>query len=113
MIAKKTDVKEFLLLLVARGETIDPLDMPFSDAWLYLSYLALEPFPSDHQKYRKRVFDSFQPPGKRIKTALFLLKSASRKTEGSFRFNKNNISADYTKLLKRFLQYDQPEMVQP
>lgn len=113
MKVQRTDVKEFILLLLDRGETIDPQDLSLSSAWLYLSYLALEPFPSDHQKYRERVFDSFHPPGKRIKTALFLLKSASKKTEGSFRFDRNNISADYTKLLKRFLQCDQPKMAQP
>ena len=103
---KEAQAKELIVSLLKRGETIDPQDMTLLYAWMYSSYLALEPFPAAHRKYCKRCFDSFDPPAKRLRAALLILRSGLRKVEaGYFQIKEDKISADYTNLLKRFAQH--------
>lgn len=103
---KEAQAKELIMSLLQRGETIDPRDMTLFYAWMYSSYLALEPFPSAHRKYCERCFDSFDSPGRRLRNALYILKSALKKAErGSFRIKEDKISADYAMLLDRFSQH--------
>jgi len=109
---KKGHVKEFISLLITRGETIDLRDLPAFDAWLYFSYLALEPFPSDRDQYREHCFDSFDVPSRRLMAALVILKSVSKKAERSFQIQRSKISADYISLLNRFLQNNQEQIIQ-
>jgi len=104
--AKETQARELLLSLLKRGETIDPHDMTLFYAWMYSSYLALEPLPAAHRKYCERCFESFDDPGKRHRVALCILRSALEKAQqASFQIKEHKMSADYAKLLSRFSQH--------
>ena len=109
---KKTHAKELISLLITLGETIDLKDMLFFDAWLYSSYLALEPFPSERGQFRELCFDSFDVRSRRLTAALVILKSASKKAERSFKIQKSKTSVDYVRFLNRFLQNSQKQIVQ-
>jgi len=105
---KEEQAKELVLSLLQRGETIDPRDLTLFYAWMYSSYLALEPFPSAHRKYCERCLDSFEGPSKRLKAALLIMKAALRRAErGPFKIKEDSISTDYAKLLTRFSQHHQ------
>jgi hypothetical protein len=106
--AKETQARELLLSLVKRGETLDPRDLTLFYAWMYSSYIALEPLPSAHRKYCKHCFDSFDEPGKRHRVALCILRSALETAlQSSFEIKEHKISADYANLLTRFSQHAQ------
>jgi hypothetical protein len=109
---KKTQVKEFISMLISLGETIDLKDVHVFDAWLYCSYLALEPFPSEYGQYREHCFDSFDVRSRRLTAALVILKSASKKAERSLQFRKSKTSDDYVSILNGFLQNNQQQILQ-
>jgi hypothetical protein len=87
--------------LIKQGEGLDTRDMTVTYAWIYSSYIALEPFPDEHSKFCERCLDSFDPPRKRFKVALLLLRSALKKAEAGLVVQEDAISANYTMLLER------------
>lgn len=104
--AKEAQARELLLSLIKRGETLDPHDMTLFYAWMYSSYLALEPLPAAHRTYCERCFESFDDPGQRLKAALCILRAALEKAQRrSFKLKEQMMSPDYSRLLYRFSQH--------
>ena len=97
--------KELIESLVNRGEGLDPRDLTLFYGWVYSSYVALEPFPSEHRRFCRRCLDSFDTPDRKLKTGLVLLKSALGKQEKCLPLAEMTLSSDYLKLLARFLQF--------
>lgn len=99
------EARELIASLIRRGETVDPHDMTVVYGWIYSSYLALEPFPADHRKFCKRCLDSLDPPGKRFKSGLTLLKQAFEKIDEDFTIRDDRLSEDYKRLLRRVREW--------
>ncbi len=100
----KLQAKELIRSLVKRGEMLDPGDMTLFYGWVYSSYVALEPFPGEHCSFCKRCLDSFDPPDRKLRRGLLLLRSALGKLEKGISFPRIVVSEDYLKLLHRSLQ---------
>ncbi len=97
--------QELLKSLVNRGQGLDPRDLTLFYGWVYSSYVALEPFPSEHRRFCERCLDSFDTPDRKLKRGMLLLKSALEKLEKGSALPKLSPSKDYLKLLTRFLQF--------
>ncbi len=102
----KVPVKNMITWLLRWGHKIDPEDMTSFDAWLYSCYLALEPFPSDHCRYREHCLDSFESPDKRLRAARSILRTVSKKANGSLNIRPKQVSPYYDMILNIFLRQD-------
>jgi len=100
-----TEARELIASLIYRGENLDPHDMTILYGWIYSSYLALEPFPTEHRKFCRSCLDSFDPPRKRFQSGLALLRTALEEAEKGLSINAGKLSEDYKRLLKRVLKW--------
>jgi hypothetical protein len=99
------EARELIASLINRGENLDPYDMTILYGWIYSSYLALEPLPTEHRKFCRSCLDSFDPPRKRFQSGLALLRTALEKAEKGFAIDEGSLSEDYKRLLKRVLEW--------
>jgi hypothetical protein len=100
-----TQAKALIKSLVNRGESLDPKDLTMFYGWVYSSYVALEPFPSEHCKFCERCLDSLDSPERKLRRGLILLRTALGKLKRVPQLPEIAISKDYLNLLHRFLQF--------
>lgn len=97
----QAEAQKFLLSLIKLGKTLDPEDTTVLYGWLYSSSVALQPFPSEHDRFCNLCLHSFSPPETRLKMGLRIMKSALEKAESGLPIRQEHISDDYCKLLRR------------
>jgi hypothetical protein len=100
-----TQAKALIKSLVNRGESLDPRDLTMFYGWVYSSYIALEPFPSERCKFCERCLDSFDSPDRKLSRGLVLLRIALGKLKRMPPLPEAEVSRDYLNLLHRFLQF--------
>jgi hypothetical protein len=92
---------EFLSCVIKFGKTIDPEDTTVLYGWLYSSSIALQPFPSEYERFCNLCLHSVSPPEERWKKGLKILKNTFDRAQSGLAINEDNISDDYVRLLRR------------
>ncbi len=98
-----SQAKELIGRLLATGEQVQPSDLTMFYAWIYSSYIALEPFPSAHGKFRRHCMDSFDPPHRRLRIGRHILRAALAEDGKNFVIEGEAVSENYMRLLERAL----------
>jgi hypothetical protein len=98
-----SQAKELIARLLDKGEQVHPSDLTMFYAWIYSSYIALEPFPSEHRRFRQHCMDSFDPPRRRLRVGRHILRLALEQNGKNFVIKAEAISENYMRLLERAL----------
>lgn len=95
------EVTGLLESLIRQGEILDTSDLTMFYGWMYSSYIALEPFSREHQKFYHMCLDSCPPLAERQQYGLYLLKRALTKTPKKVQIQETTMSGGYLMLIKR------------
>gem|GEM_PF-2269898 len=96
--------RELIASLFDLGKNIDPDDLSVLYGWIHSAYVALQPFPEEHGRFRDDCRNSLGAPRERFHAGMAALEAAREKVCEKNLSPLQEPSPEYLKLLQRVLR---------
>jgi hypothetical protein len=96
--------RKLIASLFDLGKTIDPDDLSVLYGWIHSAYVALQPFPEEHRRFREDCRNSLGAPRERFQAGMAALEGALVNASQANLFPQHGPSPEYLKLLHRVVR---------